>query len=91
MIAGFANRHARVPAQYQPTAPTSQGSAPRQKHAASGMTARPVPGSGTGMPGFCSMSRWDMEAVNLDAMLARFAEHWSPRRSPRSTTATSGS
>jgi hypothetical protein len=26
VIAGFANRHARVSAQYQPTAPTSQGS-----------------------------------------------------------------
>ena len=22
----------------------------------------------------------DMEAVNLDAMLARFAEHWSPKK-----------
>ena len=28
---------------------------------------------------FC-VSRWGMEAVNLDAMLARFTEHWSPKK-----------
>jgi len=32
----------------------------------------------------------DMKQVNLDAMLARFAEHWAPKKIARSTTTTSG-
>ena len=44
------------------------------------MTARPVPGSGPGMLGSVACHDGDMEAVNLDAMLARFAEHWSPKK-----------
>lgn len=32
-----------------------------------------------------------MEPVNLGAMRARFAEHWSPKKLPRSTTTTPGS
>ena len=26
------------------------------------------------------MSRWDMDVVNIDAMLTRFAEHWLPKK-----------
>ena len=26
------------------------------------------------------MSRWDMDVVNIDAMLTRFAEHWVPKK-----------
>jgi len=33
-----------------------------------------------GMPGSVACHDGDMEAVNLDAMLARFAEHWSPKK-----------
>jgi len=32
------------------------------------------------MPATAGMPRWDTEPVNLDAMLARFAERWSPKK-----------
>jgi hypothetical protein len=32
-----------------------------------------------------------MDAVNVDVMLARFTEHWSPKKIAQITTTTSGS
>ena len=32
------------------------------------------------MPGSVACHDGNMEAVNLDVMLARFAEHWSPKK-----------
>ena len=45
-----------------------------------GMTVCPIwAGAGPGRV-LLACHDEDMEAVNLDAMLARFAEHWSPKK-----------
>jgi mannose-6-phosphate isomerase-like protein (cupin superfamily) len=43
------------------------------------MTARPIRAERRRLTAFACHDG-DMEAVNLDAMLARFTEHWSPKK-----------
>jgi len=52
---------------------------PHSSAATRGMTARPIRVTAQ-RPSSVACNDEHMEAVNLDAMLARFAEHWSPKK-----------